>query len=243
MAALITSVMDKTTKVSEYILDCKDMGIKIQPPDVNESFSRFSVTENSIRYGLSAIKSIGRNVIESIVKEREENGRYTGLTDFIERLSGKDMNKRAVENFIKAGAFDSVPGTRKQKLMVFAQIMDDVSQKKKKMLEGQMSLFDFAPEEEKQNYEIVFQDVGEYDKETLLVFEKRGSGSICQRSSLENQIKLWEKRVTAKTTDFFIDEEGKTEVKDGDIVVDRRHYFRNYKKNNQDGKYDGFCYD
>ena len=216
MAALITSVMDKTTKVSEYILACKEMGIKILPPDVNEGQSMFSVTEDSIRYGLSAIKSVGRNVIESIVNERNANGKYTSLNDFAERLSGKDINKRAVENFIKAGAFDSMPGTRKQKLLVFTSVMDSVNQKKKKSLEGQVSLFDLVSSEEKSNYEIKMPEVGEHDKETLLMFEKEVLGIYIGGHPLDKYIDIWEKNITAKSTDFYTDEEGKNTIKDGE---------------------------
>ena len=239
MAALITSVMDKTSKVSEYILACKEMGIKILPPDVNEGESSFSVTKDSIRYGLSAIKSVGRTVIDSIVQERNQNGRYQSLNDFVERMSGKDINKRAVENFIKAGAFDSVQGTRKQKLLVFSSMMDGVNQRKKKSLEGQVSLFDLISDEEKQKHEITMPEVGEHDKDTLLLFEKEVLGIYVSGHPLEKHLNVWEKNITAKSVDFIVDEEGKTLLKDGDTVVIGGIVSNITKKNNKNRQYDG----
>lgn len=219
MAALMTSVIDNSTKVSEYILTCRQMGIKILPPDINEGEAVFSVSGNSIRYALTAIKNVGRNVIDGIVREREENGPYTSLENFINRLAGKEVNKRAVENFIKAGAFDSFSGTRKQLVSVYATIMDNVAGEKKSKIEGQMSLFDFVSEEEKQEYEIKLPDVGEYSNEVLLSFEKEVLGVYVSGHPLEEYEEKWKKNVTATTTDFFIDDEtGETKVKDNQIV-------------------------
>ena len=155
MAALMTSVIENPTKVSEYIYAARQMGIKILPPDINRGVSGFSVDEGNIRYGLAAIKSIGKPVIEAIVSEREENGLYRGLKDFIERISLKEMlNKRSIENFIKAGALDNLGGTRKQFMMIYIQIVDNVNQEKKFSMSGQMSLFDFVDEDQKKEFEI-----------------------------------------------------------------------------------------
>ena len=176
MAALMTSVLDNSTKVSEYILTCRRMGIEILPPDINEGESGFSVSGNSIRYGLSAIKSVGRPVIEAIIEERKERGVFTTLNDFITRMSGKDVNKRSIENFIKAGALDCLEGTRKQLLMVYSSVLDSVNQEKKNSMAGQMTLFDLAPEEDKADFELKLPDVGEYPKEELLAFEKEVLG-------------------------------------------------------------------
>ena len=118
MAALMTSVMDNNTKVAEYILTCRQMGIEIQPPDINEGQSGFSVAGDGIRYGLSAIKSVGRTVVDSIIEERERGGPYVSLDDFVERMGGKEINKRTMENFIKSGALDTLPGNRRQKTMI-----------------------------------------------------------------------------------------------------------------------------
>ncbi len=151
MAALMTSFMEGITgKITEYIMNCRKMGIEILPPDINEGEYRFTPYEGNIRYGLAAIKGVGRPVIDEIVAERELGGRYRSLKDFCMRLSGKSVNKRTVESFIKSGALDSLPGTRKQKMYSYISIMDGVNQEKKGTLSGQMSLFDFAsPEEQK----------------------------------------------------------------------------------------------
>ena len=170
MAALMTSVIDNPSKVSEYILSSRRMGIAILPPDINKGESSFSVDGGSIRYGLSAIKSIGRPVIEGLVEERNLRGGFKTLRDFIERMSGRDINKRTIENFIKAGAFDGIPGNRRQKMMVYVQILDAVNQEKKTAMTGQMSLFDLVSEEEKEAYEIRMPDVEEYPKEAKLAF-------------------------------------------------------------------------
>ncbi|MGN0384081.1 MAG: DNA polymerase III subunit alpha, partial [Eubacterium sp.] len=142
MAALMTSVMDRTDKISEYILTCRNMGIEILPPDINESEGSFSVSGNCIRYGLSAIKSVGPSVIDNIVAERNKNGKFKSLSDFVERLSNKEVNKRTLENFIKAGATDSLGGTRKQFMQIYVQVVDAVHDGRKKTMDGQMSLFD-----------------------------------------------------------------------------------------------------
>lgn len=220
MAALMTSVMDSSTKVAEYHLTCRQMGIEILPPDINLSESGFSVQENKIRYGLSAIKSIGRSVINSIVEERRCGGQYHSLKNFIERLSGKEVNKRTVESFIKAGALDSLGGSRRQLMMVYAQIMDSVNQEKKYSLTGQLSLFDFVGEEEKKEYEVTMPDVEEYEKEQLLAFEKEVLGIYISGHPLEEYEAVWKKHITNVTTDFALDEEtGEAKVVDGEKAV------------------------
>lgn len=148
MAALMTSVIEMPNKVSEYIQVCRQMNIRILPPDVNRGIYGFSVDNGAIRYGLSAIKSVGRPVIEALVEERENRGPYLSLKDFIQRLTGV-VNKRAIENFIKAGAVDCLEGNRRQKMTVYAQIVDSIAQDKKNTVAGQMSLFDFAEEDVK----------------------------------------------------------------------------------------------
>ena len=173
MAALMTSVIENPSKVAEYILNCRQMGIRILPPDINEGEGDFSVKGNEIRYGLSAIKSIGKPVIEAILTERRERGPFRSLKDFIERLSGKEVNKRTIESFIKSGAMDSLGGTRKQLMQVYAAIIEQVAREKKSGVTGQMSLFDLLGEEDKKEYEIQLPPVGEYEKEQLLAFEKR----------------------------------------------------------------------
>ena len=219
MAALMTSVIEMPTKVAEYIQVCRQMNIKILPPDVNRGAYGFSVDNGSIRYGLSAIKSVGRPVINALVEEREANGEYRSLKDFIERLTGT-VNKRAIENFIKAGALDCLEGNRRQKMLVYNQIVDSIAQEKKNSFAGQMSLFDLVSDEEKKEYEIRMPDVEEYDKEMILAFEKDVLGIYLSGHPLERYRNIMEKMISAKTTDFQPDEEsGIPKVYDGQKVI------------------------
>ena len=219
MAALMTSVIEMPTKVAEYIQVCRQMNIKILPPDVNRGAYGFSVDNGAIRYGLSAIKSVGRPVINALVEEREANGEYCSLKDFIERLTGT-VNKRAIENFIKAGALDCLEGNRRQKMLVYGQIVDSIAQEKKNSFAGQMSLFDLVSDEEKKEYEIRMPDVEEYDKEMILAFEKDVLGIYLSGHPLERYRNIMEKMISAKTTDFQPDEEsGVPKVYDGQKVI------------------------
>ncbi len=216
MAALMTSVIDNAGKVAEYIYTCRQMGITILPPDINTGEGRFSVDGDKIRYGLAAIKSVGRPVIEAIVKERREHGPFKNLKDFIERLSGKEVNKRTIESFIKAGALDSLNGTRKQFMMIYIKILDQVNQEKKYSMTGQMSLFDMVSEEQKKEFDIPLPDVGEYEKETMLAFEKEVLGIYVSGHPMEKYEGKWKKNISATTLDFQPDEEsGRTKVQDG----------------------------
>jgi DNA polymerase-3 subunit alpha len=216
MAALMTSVLDNTSKVSEYIYTCRQMGIAILPPDINEGEGGFSVSGQAIRYGLSAIKSIGRPVIDAIVEERKIRGPFTTLKDFITRLSGREVNKRTIENFIKAGALDGLEGNRRQKMMIYGSLLDALNQEKKTTMAGQMTLFDIAPEEDKAEYEIKLPDVEEYDKEVLLGFEKEVLGIYISGHPLEEYMERLKKNTNAVTTDFVLDEEtGTLKVSDG----------------------------
>ena len=219
MAALMTSVIEMPTKVAEYIQVCRQMNIKILPPDVNRGAYGFSVDNGAIRYGLSAIKSVGRPVINALVEEREANGEYRSLKDFIERLTGT-VNKRAIENFIKSGALDCLEGNRRQKMLVYGQIVDSIAQEKKNSFAGQMSLFDLVSDEEKKEYEIRMPDVEEYDKEMILAFEKDVLGIYLSGHPLERYRNIMEKMISAKTTDFQPDEEsGIPKVYDGQKVI------------------------
>ena len=220
MAALMTSVIHNPSKVAEYILSSRKMQIEILPPDINFGESEFSADHGAIRYGLSAIKSLGAPMIRAIVEERNENGKYQSLRDFIERMSGRELNKRAIENLIKAGALDQVAGNRRQKLMVYAEIVDAVNQEKKNAMTGQMSLFDLISDEEKEAYEIQMPKVEEYSKEELLSFEKEVLGVYISGHPLEEYEERWRKNITARTVDFQIDEElGTSKARDGEIAV------------------------
>ena len=219
MAALMTSVVEMPTKVAEYISVCRQMGIQILPPDINRGMYGFSVDNGSIRYALSAIKSIGRPVIEGIVREREENGEYTSLKNFVERNIGQ-LNKRVVENLIKAGALDCLEGNRKQKMSVYMQIIDSINQDKKHTMAGQMSLFDIVSEENKKEFEIRMPQIAEYPKDIILTFEKEVLGIYLSGHPLERYRNMMEKMISAKTSDFQPDDEtGIPEVYDNQKVI------------------------
>lgn len=219
MAALMTSVMDNPSKVSEYIYSCRQMGIQILPPDINEGEGNFSVSGTDIRYGLSAIKGLGRPVIDAIVTERDENGKFLNLKDFAKRLTGKEINKRTIESFIKSGAVDSLPGTRRQKMMVYVKVLEDVNREKKDSITGQFSLFDFMGKEEKVE-EIQMPDVGEFTMDMLLGFEKEVLGIYVSGHPLQEFESLWKKNITAYSTDFVLDEEtNHVKVEDGETAI------------------------
>ena len=220
MAALLTSVMDNTGKITEYTMSCRQMGIEILPPDINEGEANFTPTEKGIRYGLAAIKSVGRPVIEEIVTERRAAGPYASLKDLCSRLSGKSMNKRTLESFIKAGALDCLEGTRKQKMSAYASILEGISHEKKATMTGQLSLFDFASDEDKEELETKFPDVGEYDKEMILVFEKEVLGLYISGHPLEDYVDVMKRNITRQTIDFAIaDGERVPRVKDNETAV------------------------
>lgn len=214
MAALMTSFIENSSKVSQYIVICKNMGIDILPPDINKGERDFSVEDGKIRYGLSALKSIGKGVIDSIVEERNERGEFTSLNDFVVRLTGKEVNKRTIESFIKAGAFDSFGLKRRQLMMIYVQVVDSITKDKKNNMAGQMTLFDFASEEDKQDYEIQVPDVAEFTKLELLAFEKEVIGVYVSGHPLEEYMSLWKKKVTVVSTDF-VSEDDDMKVKDG----------------------------
>ena len=220
MAALMTSVIDNARKVSEYIFSCRQMGIKVLPPDINEGDGVFTAVGENIRYGLYAIKSIGRPVVDLILEERKQNGTFQTLQSFLERVASREVNKRAVENLIKAGACDCLDGNRQQMMTVFAVIMDNLASEKKKSMSGQMTLFDLVPEEEKKDYEICLPKLEEYSKEMKLGFEKEVLGIYLTGHPLEEYESRWRKNISALTTDFVFDEEtSTTKIKDNQKVT------------------------
>ena len=208
MAALMTSVMDNVSKFSEYVLTCRRMmGIPVLPPDINEGESGFSVSGDAIRYGLSAIKSVGKPVTEVILAERERNGPFRSMEDFVGRMSMKEVNKRTLENFIKSGALDTLPGTRRQKMAVAPTMLEEKAREKKSMFEGQLSLFDIADEEDRNEFQITFPDVGEYSKDELLAFEKEILGVYISGHPLDDYEETWRRNITATSAQFIVDEE------------------------------------
>lgn len=239
MAALMTSVIENPGKVSEYILTCRTMGIDILPPDVNVGAAGFAVSGSSIIYALNAIKGVGMNIIESIVKERRDRGPYSSLEDFITRNAAGDLNKRVVESFIKAGAFDSFGGTRKQYMSVYVTVMDHIMGDLKNNMAGQISLFDIVDDDSKSEFDVQLPNVGEFTKELKLAFEKDVLGVYVSGHPLEEYEDLWKKHITNKTTDlFYMEEDGRKgmKVRDGEfvtlggIISDRSV---KYTKNNQ----------
>ncbi|MCR5294939.1 MAG: DNA polymerase III subunit alpha [Lachnospiraceae bacterium] len=207
MAALMTSVIDHPEKCTEYIQHCREMKIPILPPSVNSGFGPFTTEGGSIRYGMYAIKSIGRGVIDMIVAEREARGPYSSIRDFLERTYGKDLNKRAVENLIRAGAADDFPGTRKQLLVVYARILDSIAEESKAGMTGQMSLFDLMAPEARKAYDIQLPPVGEFSREELLATEKEVLGVYLSGHPLEEFSALMKEYCTASSADFMLDEE------------------------------------
>ncbi|MDO5550091.1 MAG: DNA polymerase III subunit alpha [Lachnospiraceae bacterium] len=220
MAALMTSVMDNAGKTAEYILTCRQMGIRIIPPDINEGESGFSVSGNAIRYGLSAIKSVGKSVVDIIVAERDSNGLFTSMEDFVDRMTNKEVNRKTLENFIKSGALDSMPGNRRQKIMVAPELLEQKNKEKKTSMAGQMSLFDFADDDSKDDFRITLPNVPEYPKEELLAFEKEILGIYISGHPMDAYEGMWRKTITATAADFIVDEEtDRAKVVDGSTVT------------------------
>ena len=212
MAALMTSVVDNTDKVAGYIYACRQMNIQMLPPDVNTSDMEFSVEDNAIRFGLSAVKSLGRPTIKAIIDERNKS-RFTSMQDFISRLY-TDLNKRTLENLIKSGAFDTFGNNRRQMMSVYARMLDNEAKQGKDAISGQMSLFDLVDESEKSQFEIKMPDVSEYTKEDILAFEKEVLGVYVSGHPLDEYAAMWKKHISAMSTDFELDDEtGEPKVK------------------------------
>ena len=219
MAALMTSFIDSSAKVSEYIMSTRTMGIPMLPPDINESLAGFSVSGGAIRHGLMAIKGIGEPVAASIIRERKEHGPFLSLRDYIDRMFGRELNKRTIESFIKAGAFDCFGATRKQHMLVYSQILAQVTGERKKSFSGQMTLFDFMDEEEKKSFEIKYPNVGEFDQQELLEYEKEALGVYVSGHPLDADRDLIQASITATSADFIPDEEGEISLADQSEVI------------------------
>ena len=215
-AALMTSVLANNSKVASYAYTCRQMGIEILPPNINEGEGNFSVSQNGIMYGLSALKSLGKPVIDSIIEEREKNGKFTGLEDFISRLSGREINKRALESFIKSGAFDCFGANRHQMMLAYANIVDNVSSERKNNIAGQLSLFDMF---EEKHSKVNMPNVPEYDKEQLLAYEKEILGVYVSGHPMDDYDALWRRHITNVSSDFINDEDNPPKVNDGENVT------------------------
>jgi DNA polymerase-3 subunit alpha len=176
MAALLTSILDNSQKVAEYIAECRELGIKLLPPDVNESDSNFTVSGENIRFGLVAIKGIGWGAIDELVADRKANGPFRDFMDFCQRMSGKELNRRAVENLIKSGAFDSMGYKRRALLQICGAVLDSVSRSMKDNIDGQMNLFGEAEALGNAHVSIPIPDVEEYSPMELMAMEKETTG-------------------------------------------------------------------
>ena len=207
MAALISSVKENSGKVSAYIQTCRTMGIKILPPDINEGKGDFSVSGDAIRYGLSAVKSVGDGVTDIIREKIDADGPFKDLEDFVMRLSNKEANKRTIESFIGAGAFDSFGYNRRQMMMTYPSIIEQAGQNKKNAMTGQMSMLDFLGVEEQSDFKVKYPKVEEYSKEDLLAKEKEMLGIYISGHPLDEYLDVIDSQVTAKSTDFIPDEE------------------------------------
>ncbi len=219
MAALMTSVIDNPVKCAEYLIHSREVGIQILPPSINFGQGSFTTEGDNIRYGLYAIKGVGRGVADRIIEERTRGGAYESLQDFFTRNVNSDINKRSAENMIKAGAFDGLGANRKQMMQMYAAIMDQAQSEQKDSIQGQLSLFDFMAPEEKKAFEITYPKVGEFSKESILASEKEVLGVYLSGHPLEEYEEIWKSRIDAFSSDFLLDEEsGESRVR-GDSHV------------------------
>lgn len=230
MAAVLTSVRDKSTKLRKYIEDVRAMGITILPPNVNESEEAFSVSGDAIMYGMSAIKSVGEAAVGEIVRERDENGPYKDMTDFCMRLSSKEANKRIISNLILAGAFDCFGQNRNQLLIMMPEVLERVSNDKKKSATGQMSIMDILAPEDTEEFKMVYPDIPEMDMDLLLSSEKQVLGLYVSGHPLSDYRQVLEEMTDISTTAFDMgeaeDDEPADELKisDNDMAIDGRNY-------------------
>ncbi len=176
MAALLTSVLDSTEKVAEYISECREMGIQLLPPDVNQSGADFTVVEVGIRFGLVALKGVGRAFITNLLAEREKHGLFADFMDFCDRLFDQDMNRRVIESLIKSGAFDTMGYRRSQLMKVYGQVLDGIAAARKRNVEGQLDLFGLGGDEQIPLPTLVLPDLPEYTPQELMNMEKETTG-------------------------------------------------------------------
>ena len=210
MAAMLNSFLGNLDKVPIYINECKKMNIQILKPDINKSFTRFTVEDNKIRFGMGSVKNVGLTAIENIVKDREENGIYKDFTDFCERIYGEQVNKKCVESLIKAGAFDGFGKTRATLIASFERIIDTIADEKNKGFTNQITMFDIAnTEEEVKSMKYDFTELKEYSEKELLSMEKEMLGIYISGHPLEKYREEIEKKATINT---MIIEEAESEL-------------------------------
>ena len=220
MAALLTSVLDSSDKISEYIQAAREMGIAVLPPDVNESFDSFSVSGRDIRFGLAAVKGVGRSFMKQLVEEREAGGLFSSFQDFCERMYDRELNRRAVESMIKAGAFDSMGYRRSQLLKIVNAVVDAIAQSRKKNIEGQMDLFGMGNDEVRDT-QIALPDIPEVSKRELLSMEKETTGLYLSGHPMDEYRDLAKQASAASIRRIIDDLSGESEqpvYKDGMTV-------------------------
>lgn len=241
MAALMTSVMGNSSKVAGYIQYCRKKGIEVLPPDVNESYANFSVVGDKIRFGLAAVKNVGLSAIDSIIKAREQKGKFVSLLDFCEKVDGDGINKRLLESLIKCGAFDSLGAYRSQLMAVYEKILESVVQDRRKNLAGQISLFDQIPTQQEQPMDFeILPDIKEFPKKVLLSMEKETVGVYISGHPLMEYKNILEKFTsTLDIQQSSLEEEAMmasnglkdgSKVKVGGIIVE--HKRKSTKNNN-----------
>lgn len=222
MAALLSSVLDNTVKIAEYIAECKDMGIKLLPPDVNESGADFTVVGENIRFGLVAIKSIGRGFINELIKERSTNGQFKSFEDFCRRMTGKDLNRRAVENLIRSGAFDSLGNKRKALLQICGTLLDSIAQENRNNIDGQLNLFGGADFADVVETNIKLPQVEEYSRQELMAMEKETTGLYLSGHPMdEYRVKIRSAGIVpiGAIMQAFSSEEERPKYHDGQVVT------------------------
>ncbi len=202
MAALMTSIMSQSTKVAEYIYDCRRQNIQVLPPDLNKSISGFSVEGESIRFGMAAVKNVGGSMIDQMVCERNKNGFFKGLSDFCERMNTKDLNKRAVESMIKAGVFDSTGANRAQLMSIYENVLESAVRNRKNNLTGQLDLFGMD-NEFSGPADIIYPDIEDFSESIRLKMEKEVLGLYLSGHPLFAYQDALKNLVTADSRDFI----------------------------------------
>jgi DNA polymerase-3 subunit alpha len=221
MASLMSSVMDRPDKISQYIYNCKAMDIDILPPDVNKSYGSFSVEDGKIRFGLSAIKNVGKGNIEAICRIREQDGKYISLTQFLDRLSSS-LNTRTIESLILSGALDSLGGKRSQYMTVYKNIYDGLVQSKRNNIEGQLNIFELDSTSAEDVFRDEFPDIDEYDTLYKLSKEKEVIGIYVSGHPLDRYANELKRHISNTTNDLPLSDEDYTnpdKLKDGDKVI------------------------
>ena len=222
MAALLTSVLDSSTKVAEYIGECREMGIALLPPDVNESLSDFTVSEGGIRFGLVGVKGVGRGLIDALVRQREAGGVFRSFQDFCERMYDQELNRRALENLIRCGAFDSLGAKRAQLVAVMNPVMDGIAAARKRNLEGQFDLFGGAAEDSGAASEVPLPALQEFSKAELMAMERETTGLYLTGHPMDEYRELVRRSGAASIGAIqadFASEEGAKQFSDGQNVL------------------------